>query len=67
MIHQLCPDNFEYRKSSYSSANGPECVEVGDPPGVSAVRDTRNRHLGALLFPSNEWNNLLTAAKTTEG
>ncbi|CAL9327394.1 hypothetical protein SUDANB121_00003 [Nocardiopsis dassonvillei] len=66
MTRRLRPEDFEYRKSSYSSANGPECVEVGDLPGVSAVRDTRNRHLGALLFPSNEWNNLLAATKSTE-
>ncbi|MFL1427493.1 MULTISPECIES: DUF397 domain-containing protein [unclassified Nocardiopsis] len=63
MTHQLHPEDFEYRKSSYSSAHGQECVEVGDLPGVSAVRDTRHRELGALLFPSDEWSNLVTATK----
>lgn len=67
MTHRLRPEDFEYRKSSYSSAHGQECVEVGDLPGVSAVRDTRNRHLGALLFPSSEWSTLVRAAKASVG
>ncbi|WP_017543975.1 DUF397 domain-containing protein [Nocardiopsis prasina] len=46
-----------FRKSSYS--NPSNCVEVADTPGMSAVRDTQNRELGALAFPSTEWTALL--------
>jgi hypothetical protein len=32
-----------WRKSSYSSSNGGQCVEVaGDLPGAVAVRDSKN-------------------------
>ncbi|WP_394345507.1 DUF397 domain-containing protein [Actinorugispora endophytica] len=55
-------NELKFRKSSYSSAQQ-NCVEVADTPRVSAVRDTQNRHLGALLFDSAEWRAFLTAAK----
>ena len=32
---------MNWRKSSYSSGNGGECVEVASPTGVVAVRDTK--------------------------
>ncbi|KOX23809.1 DUF397 domain-containing protein [Nocardiopsis sp. NRRL B-16309] len=67
MTHQLRThgeEDFAFRKSSYSTAHGQDCVEVGDLPGVSAVRDTQHRHLGALLFQSTEWSRFLTTAKT---
>lgn len=53
-----------WRKSSYSGGSGGSCVEVADVAEVSAVRDTQNRDLGALLFVSVEWRAFLTAAKT---
>ncbi|TDQ55408.1 DUF397 domain-containing protein [Actinorugispora endophytica] len=52
-----------WRTSSYTNANSANCVEVADTPEASAVRDTQNRHLGALLFDSAEWRAFLTAAK----
>ncbi|TDQ53113.1 DUF397 domain-containing protein [Actinorugispora endophytica] len=54
-----------FRKSSYSATRN-ECVEVADVPGVSVVRDTRNRDKATLLFPSAEWRAFLTAAKNDE-
>ncbi|MFE9246431.1 DUF397 domain-containing protein [Nocardiopsis sp. NPDC006938] len=51
-----------FRKSSYSSARGQDCVEVADTPGMSAVRDTQNRAAGHLLFPGSEWAALVKAA-----
>ncbi|TDQ55402.1 DUF397 domain-containing protein [Actinorugispora endophytica] len=53
----------QWRTSSYSGGSGGSCVEVADAPQASAVRDTQNRHLGALLFDSAEWRAFLTAAK----
>lgn len=33
--------NLNYRKSSYSSSTGGECIEVADATGTVAVRDTK--------------------------
>lgn len=52
-----------FRKSSYSSGRGQNCVEVADTSGESAVRDTQNRDLGHLMFPSMEWAALLSTAQ----
>lgn len=47
--------------SSYSGSHG-ECVEVaGGTTGV-AIRDTKNRPLGALSFDGNEWQAFLGTA-----
>lgn len=54
--------HLRFRKSSYSSAKGQDCVEVVDAPGASAVRDTQNREAGYLSFPSAEWVALLSTA-----
>lgn len=48
-----------FRKSSYSTSHGQDCVEVADAPGASAVRDTMNRQQGHLEFPSAEWTAFL--------
>ncbi|MFD3687599.1 DUF397 domain-containing protein [Nocardiopsis sp. NPDC058631] len=52
-----------FRKSSHSQPNQGECLEVADLPGAHAVRDTRNRRAGPLLFVSAEWYALLTALR----
>jgi hypothetical protein len=54
--------HLNFRKSSYSSPKGQECVEVADFPGGAAVRDTQNRDLGHLAFDSAEWMAALHAA-----
>jgi hypothetical protein len=45
---------MEWRKSSYSSAQGGQCVEVGND-GVIHVRDTTNRDGGTLAFSAEAW------------
>ncbi|MFE9243237.1 DUF397 domain-containing protein [Nocardiopsis sp. NPDC006938] len=52
-----------FRKSSYSSSHGQNCVEVADLPGASAVRDTQHRDQGHILFPGREWVALLFTAR----
>jgi hypothetical protein len=45
-----------WRKSSYSSGNGGQCVEVaGNLPGIVAVRDSKNQGGPALVFTAAEW------------
>ena len=43
-----------WRKSSYSSANGGQCVETGSVPGAVLVRDTKDRERGPVLRVSPE-------------
>ncbi len=44
----------EWRKSTYSGANGGSCVEVGSAEGV-AVRDTTDREGATLEFSAQAW------------
>ena len=52
-----------WKKSSYSDGDSNNCVEVADAAHLSAVRDTKNRGLGALLFPTAEWRAFVDSAK----
>ncbi|GAA1109653.1 DUF397 domain-containing protein [Nocardiopsis metallicus] len=54
-------EDLTFRKSSYSDRS--DCVEVADLPAGAAVRDTRNRNLGHLVFPSSEWSALLDTVR----
>jgi hypothetical protein len=52
---------MRWRKSSYSSGNGGDCVEIAVAPGLIAVRDTKDRAQGMLRVPSSEWHRFLGA------
>ena len=45
---------MDWRKSSYSNANGGDCVEVASAE-VVAVRDTTNRDGVTLAFSAKAW------------
>ncbi|SCL18069.1 protein of unknown function [Micromonospora nigra] len=46
----------KWRKSSRSSGNGGDCVEVADNlPGVVAVRDSKDQAGPALAFEPTAW------------
>ena len=45
---------MDWRKSSYSGANGGQCVEVASAEGV-AVRDTTDREGATLKFSAEAW------------
>ncbi|MFI1848832.1 MULTISPECIES: DUF397 domain-containing protein [Streptomyces] len=64
MISEL--DRAMWHKSSYSgSANN--CVERGIlPTGRQAVRDTKDRDLGALLFEPSAWQAFVDAVREGE-
>ncbi|GAB3818576.1 DUF397 domain-containing protein [Micromonospora zhanjiangensis] len=47
---------IRWHKSTRSNSTGGNCVEVGDNlPGVVAVRDTKDRDGGTLLFAPAAW------------
>nr|WP_121188089.1 DUF397 domain-containing protein [Nocardiopsis sp. Huas11] len=52
-----------FRKSSYSSGRGQDCIEVADFPGGSAVRDSQNLAQRHLEVPSREWSALLASVR----
>jgi hypothetical protein len=56
-----------WRKSSYSSNNGGQCVEVArNLPGAVAVRDTKDRDGGTLILTPEQWRGLLRGVKAGE-
>jgi hypothetical protein len=53
-----------WRKSSYSNADGGECVEVADGyTGIVPVRDSKDPHGPALLIPAAAWTDFVNALK----
>ncbi|MBG0821147.1 DUF397 domain-containing protein [Planomonospora sp. ID91781] len=56
-----------WRKSSRSSGNGGQCVEVADNlPGVVAVRDSKDPDGPKLLFTPAEWKAFVGGVKAGE-
>jgi uncharacterized protein DUF397 len=58
-------DHMNWRKSSYSSDNGGECVEVASPEGAVAVRDTKQNGTGGpvLRFSPAAWRRFASRVK----
>ncbi|MFR9728619.1 DUF397 domain-containing protein [Saccharopolyspora sp. MS10] len=52
-----------WRKSSRSHGGAQNCVEVGSAPGVVAVRDTKDRDGGTLVFGPRAWNRFLRSLR----
>jgi hypothetical protein len=50
----------DWRKSSYSSSNGGECVETASVSGIVLVRDTTDRDGGTLAFGAETWQAFVT-------
>jgi hypothetical protein len=46
---------MDWRKSSYSSNGGADCVEAATASGVILVRDTTRRDGGTLEFNAEAW------------
>ncbi|WP_326555978.1 DUF397 domain-containing protein [Micromonospora sp. NBC_01813] len=54
-----------WRKSSRSGDNGGSCVEVATlAGGTIGVRDSKDPHGPALLFPTDAWTAFLTATSS---
>ncbi|MFI7603245.1 DUF397 domain-containing protein [Actinoplanes sp. NPDC049681] len=59
--------NAEWHKSSRSSGNGGDCVEVAhNLPNLVAVRDSKAPDDPALLFTPNEWRAFVAGVKAGE-
>ena len=57
-------ESATWRASSYSNAQGNECVEVADGfPGVVPVRDSKVPEGAALVIPSPSWSAFVEAVK----
>ncbi|WFE30294.1 DUF397 domain-containing protein [Solwaraspora sp. WMMD791] len=55
----------DWRKSSRSSASGSNCVEVATlAGGTIGVRDSKDPHGPALLFPTDAWTAFVTTVSS---
>ncbi|MEU6243077.1 DUF397 domain-containing protein [Streptomyces sp. NPDC047024] len=52
-------------KSSYSSNDGPDCVEVALTPAAVHIRDSKNRDGARLAVPAATWTEFLHFAART--
>jgi Domain of unknown function (DUF397) len=52
-------NDLTWKKSSYSSSTGGNCVEVAAlPDGGRAIRDSKNPNGGMLLLTPAQWREL---------
>ncbi|NUL07217.1 DUF397 domain-containing protein [Streptomyces lunaelactis] len=56
------PSGLTWVKSSYSGADGPDCVEVAAAAGAVHVRDSKNVPGPRLGFTPNAWSDFVTYA-----
>ncbi|GHD35797.1 hypothetical protein GCM10010313_83450 [Streptomyces violarus] len=64
MRHTPELSSARWRRSSYSNANGGDCVEITeDFPDVVPVRDSKNPHGPALVVPATAWDAFVTSLK----
>ena len=52
-----------WRTSSYSGANGGECVEVATTADTVLVRDSKNRTGNVLSVSASAWRAFVSAVK----
>ena len=60
-------EELSWRKSSYSSSNGGNCVEVANTSHTIAVRDSKNPSDAALTFTRGNWRAFINHAKAGTG
>ncbi|MFE4171123.1 DUF397 domain-containing protein [Streptomyces sp. NPDC056909] len=58
----LKPAALEWTKSSYSTNDGPECVEVASTPHTVLVRDSKNPHRPHLALTPTAWADFVSYA-----
>ncbi|WP_328881021.1 DUF397 domain-containing protein [Streptomyces sp. NBC_00299] len=57
---------LKWFKSSYSSNEGPECVEVAISPSATTilVRDSKDKHGARLAFEASSWAEFIDGMST---
>jgi Domain of unknown function (DUF397) len=55
---------IRWRKSTYSSTNGGECIEVGAARRTVAIRDSKDPSGPALAFTPGRWQEFTRHVKT---
>jgi hypothetical protein len=55
--------DLKWRKASYSSNGGANCVEVGETRRTVLVRDTKDRHGPTLAFSPVAWRRFAEQVK----
>lgn len=64
MRHTPELNSAHWRRSSYSNANGGNCVEITeDLPGVVPVRDSKNPQGPVLVVPAAIWDTFVNSLK----
>jgi Domain of unknown function (DUF397) len=56
-------ETMNWRKSTYSSGNGGECVEIADHANRVLVRDTKDRNGPVLRFTPGAWRRFADRVK----
>lgn len=54
---------MDWRTSTYSNANGGDCVEIGNAAVVVLVRDTKDRDSVTLTFSAGAWERFTDALR----
>jgi hypothetical protein len=54
-----------WRKSTYSGANGGDCIEVSDAARAVLVRDSKDRGGATLTFGSEAWREFTVGIKAS--
>ncbi|OWA07603.1 DUF397 domain-containing protein [Streptomyces sp. CS159] len=65
MASKAMPTTIQWRKSSYSSDQGGECVEVGELPATVAVRDSKTPAGPTLTLAPAVFATFVDWARTT--
>ncbi|MFJ8950724.1 DUF397 domain-containing protein [Streptomyces sp. NPDC102381] len=55
------PAGLTWTRSSYSSNEGPDCVEVAASPSTIHVRDSKAPQGARLAFGADEWSRFLSS------
>ncbi|GGZ49998.1 DUF397 domain-containing protein [Streptomyces bluensis] len=65
MRHTPELSSAQWRRSSYSNANGGDCVEITeDFPGLVPVRDSKKPHGPVLVVPAAVWDTFVGFVKS---
>ncbi|MFI9616951.1 DUF397 domain-containing protein [Streptomyces sp. NPDC052023] len=58
---------LKWFKSSYSSADGPDCIEVAISHPAIHVRDSKDLHRAPLTFGHRAWSDFVGVLGPSEG